>query len=88
MIVITTNEYSSGDFNRLYDNSWSGAKQTLDDIANANKEKELMDFLDEVFSGEVGDTELNDFLWFDREYIYEALGLDENGELTNDDDDF
>jgi hypothetical protein len=40
--------------------------------------------LEEVFScmGEVPtDTEVNDYLWFERDSIYEAVGLNENGEL-------
>lgn len=89
MTIITKNEYSKGDFYRLYDNSWSGAIQTLDDIKNANKEDEFMDYLEDVFceDEEVEDTALNDFIWFERDEIYNALGLDENGELIEEDED-
>lgn len=47
-----------------------------------------MQYLDEVFcdSDEITDTELNDFIWFERDTIYENLGLDENGEVITDDD--
>lgn len=62
----------------LYDRCWSGAIDTLKDI-----EEEFMDYLNEVFFDEqpVDLTELNDFIWFERDAIYEACGLDENGEL-------
>ena len=88
LVVKTINEYDKNDFGRLYENSWSGARQTLDDISNANLEEEFMQYLDEMFGAdEVGDTELNDFIWFGRDTIYDYLGLDENGEIPKDDED-
>lgn len=89
MTIITKNEYDRNDFYKLYDNSWSGAVDTLDDIKKADKEEELMDLLEMYFGDneEVEDTTINDFLWFDRDTIYEELGLDENGEVINDDED-
>ena len=88
LVVKTINEYDKNDFGRLYENSWSGARQTLDDISNADLEEEFMQYLDEMFGAdEVGDTELNDFIWFERDTIYDYLGLDENGEIPKDDED-
>ena len=88
IVVKTINEYDKNDFGRLYDNSWSGALDTLKDIQNADLEEEFMQYLEEVFceDEEITDTELNDFIWFERDSIYEYLGLDENGELPTDDD--
>ena len=41
-----------------------------------------MNFLEMVFCDEIPtDTAVNDFIWFERDYIYENLGLTENGEL-------
>lgn len=72
------------DYRTLKNNSWSGALDTLKDIEEADKEDELMYFLEEIFSGEIPtETEVNDFLWFERDYIYENLGLDENGRLID-----
>ena len=69
-------------FYALADMVWSGAVDTIADIQNANKEDEFMYFLEMVFCDEVQtDTEVNDFIWFERDYIYEKLGLTENGEL-------
>lgn len=77
MEVIT--EY--GHFWDLKDNSWLGALDTLADIEKADKEQELMDFLEEVFADRTPtDTEVNDLLWHDREYVYENVGLNKNGE--------
>jgi hypothetical protein len=72
------------DYRTLKNNSWSGALDTLKDIEEADKEDELMYFLEEIFNGEIPtETEVNDFLWFERDYIYESLGLDENGRLID-----
>jgi hypothetical protein len=87
LTIKSTNDYGTnlGDFNRLYDNSWGGAIQTLDDIINADKETEFMEYLEEIFGyeNEAEDTEVNDFIWFDREVIYDNLGLDEDGKSIN-----
>lgn len=64
---------------------WSGARDTLYDIQNTNKEDEFMNFLEAVFCDEVPtDTEINDFIWFERDYIYENIGLTKDGELPED----
>ena len=74
-------------FYELADMVWSGATDTIADIQNANKEDEFMNFLEAVFCDEVPtDTEVNDFIWFERDYIYENIGLTENGELPEDED--
>ena len=75
------------DFYALADMVWSGARDTIADIQNANKEDEFMNFLEMVFCDcdEVPtDTTVNDFIWFERDYIYENIGLTENGELPED----
>lgn len=69
-------------FEELKDNSWSGAVDTLEDIEKSDKEEELMELLEQVFFDEIPtDTEVNDYLWFERDEIYSNLGLNENGEL-------
>ena len=73
------------DYRTLKNNSWSGALDTLKDIEEADKEDELMYLLEEVVFVDTTptETEVNDFLWFERDYIYESLGLDENGRLID-----
>ena len=69
-------------FYELKENSWSGALDTLKDIENTDKEDELMALLEEVFMEKTPtETEVNDFLWFERDLIYENVGLNKNGEL-------
>lgn len=72
-------------FYELADMVWSGAVDTIADIQNANKENEFMNFLEMVFCDDVPtDTEVNDFIWFERDYIYENIGLTKDGELPED----
>ena len=74
-------------FYELADMVWSGAIDTIADIQNANKENEFMDFLEMIFMDREEiptDTEVNDFIWFERDYIYENIGLTENGNLPED----
>lgn len=72
-------------FYELADMVWSGAVDTIADIQNANKEDEFMDLIENVFCDDVPtDTNVNDFIWFEREYIYENIGLTENGNLPED----
>ena len=53
--------------------AWAGGKDTLQEIADWGKLDELNDLILSIRE-EWTDTGLNDFLWFDREYIYECLG--------------
>ena len=72
-------------FYELADMVWSGAVDTIADIQDANKENEFMNFLEMIFCEEVPtDTEINDFIWFERDYIYENIGLTEDGNLPED----
>ena len=69
------------DFNELFQNSWSGAINALKEIEKNDKENELMEFLEVVFSESVPtETEVNDFLWFESDYIYKSLGMSDNEE--------
>ena len=63
-------------FNDLYENSWSGAIDTLDTIIKNDMENELMEHLEEIFDINIPTaTEVNDYLWFESNYIYECLGI-------------
>lgn len=74
------------DFNDLKENSWSGAIDTINRIEEEGKEEELMDFLEECFTETPTDTEVNDFLWFEDEYIFEVLGIKDEDEDEEDED--
>ena len=67
------------DFNDLKRNSWSGAIATLEIVEKNDKEEELMQLLEDVFYDNIpSETEVNDFLWFDDEYIFESLEIENN----------
>lgn len=61
----------------LEDNSWGGAKDTLHTVLGHGLGEELMELIEATFEKDVTDTMLNDFLWFDDMYIFEALGIEE-----------
>lgn len=65
------------DFNDLMENSWSGAVYTLKTIEENEKEEELMALLESIFEDIPTETEINDFLWFDDDFIFEELGIEE-----------
>lgn len=63
----------------LYDfETWNGANYTKDIIIKADKVEEFNDFIEDIFYDRVPtETEINDFLWFDDEYIFESLNINE-----------
>ena len=67
------------DFDDIYQNSWSGAVDTLNTISNEGKEDDLMELLDELYPDGVDETELNDFLAFEDDYIFQNLDIDLGG---------
>lgn len=72
------------DFYDLCNSCWSGAQDTLRIIRDYDKEEEFMEHLKEVFESYFNNvptmTEVNDYLWFDWENIFEALGISETEE--------
>lgn len=67
------------DFEDLKRNSWSGAINTLEKIEENEKEEELMQLLEYTFEDVPTETEVNDFLWFDDDFIFEQLGIETEG---------
>lgn len=68
-------------FEDLKDNCWSGAIDTLNKVEEEGKEEELMDLLEEVFEGDIPTlTEVNDYLRFEDDEIFERLEIKEDGE--------
>lgn len=56
--------------------AWSGAKDTLDNLDNCGKLDELQELIESMDYDSWTETELNDFLWFEEDYIYECLGIE------------
>ena len=57
--------------------AWSGAKNTLNKLIELNKCEELEEVLEDLYPEGISETYLNDILWFDAEWIYEKLGIEE-----------
>ena len=57
--------------------AWSGAKDTLNKLIELDKCDDLEFILDDLYPEGLTDTQLNDILWFDDEWIYETLGIEE-----------
>ena len=58
--------------------AWSGAVETLETIKEHGKIKELEYLIQkEFFRKPPTETQINDFLWFDDEYIFEVLNIKE-----------
>ena len=75
-----TNVLNVYNFNDLYNSSWSGAIDTLNTIKENEKEDEFLQLLNDILSSYdngLDRTKVNDFIWFDRDYIYESLGIEE-----------
>lgn len=68
---MTIKEYSLENFN-----PGAGAIPTYNKIMEKGLENEFEDLMDELFPEGLTEMELNDFLWFEDEYIYEMLGID------------
>ena len=66
------------------DDWWSGGRDTIRDIIDAGKCDELERLAEMEFDGTSStDTDVNDWLWFERDYIYKSLGIgeeDDDGE--------
>ena len=57
--------------------AWSGGLDTLEIIRAYHKLDDLEDYLQEIFYDTIpSDTDINDFLWFERDTILFNLGID------------
>ena len=73
-------ETSFEDF--AYNKCWSGAKDTIAELTSDEVER-LGQYIEDMFEDEVDETELNDFLWFERDTIAEWLGYDDFDSIMN-----
>jgi len=60
--------------------AWSGAIDTKNTIVEHNKEDEFDFLIEELYPDGIDETKLNDILWFDPEWIFEVLGIQEEEE--------
>lgn len=64
--------------------AWSGAKDTQKTIIEAGKDEEFDQLIEELYPDGLSETQLNDILWFEPDWIYEILGINE--EETDEED--
>ena len=67
---------------------WGGACDTIKDIREAGLGEEFNRHIEETFMFDEEpprDVDINDYVWHDRASVYDALGLDEDGKLPDED---
>ena len=62
--------------------AWSGGRDTLVELT-FEQINQLDEAVSEMYSEGIDETELNDFLWFERDYIAEILGYENFDEIIN-----
>jgi len=55
--------------------AWSGAVETKQAIIDAGKAEAFDQMIDELYPDGISETELNDILWFEEDWIFEVLGI-------------
>lgn len=55
--------------------AWSGAVDTLNRVIAEGKTDELESVLNDIYPDGLSETQLNDILWFEDEWIFETLGI-------------
>tara|TARA_Y100000361_G_scaffold153251_1_gene174609 strand:+ start:522 stop:740 length:219 start_codon:yes stop_codon:yes gene_type:complete len=56
--------------------AWAGAKDTKQLILDNNKEDEFEFLMEDLYPDGMTDTQLNDILWFEEDWICEMLNID------------
>lgn len=70
---------------RLVDfDAWSGAIETKKQIIEAGKAEDFDNLIEELYPDGLSETALNDLLWFEEEWIFESLGMEEEEEEEED----
>lgn len=66
-----------------YFDAWSGAKDTKQTILENNKGEEFDSLIEELYPDGLSETQLNDILWFESDWIFENLGISTEEEENN-----
>ena len=56
--------------------AWSGAVDTKNTIIDNDKMEDFEALIDELYPDGLSETQLNDLLWFDSEWVFESLGIE------------
>lgn len=60
--------------------AWSGAVETKDRIINEGKADDFDSLIEELYPDGLSETQLNDILWFEEDWLFESLGITEEEE--------
>lgn len=75
------------DISDLYEfEAWSGGTYAQNKIVNAGLGEDFINELEIIYPEGLEDGALNDLLWHDAEWCFELVGLNEKGELIDDDE--
>jgi hypothetical protein len=55
--------------------AWGGAEETKDRIISEGKEDDFVSLIEELFENGISETQLNDLLRFDEEWIFSNLNI-------------
>lgn len=66
--------------------AWNGAVATKDLIIDHDKADEFDALIEELYPDGIDETQLNDILWFDDEWVLESLGIEEEDEDEDEED--
>lgn len=55
---------------------WANAIDTKNKIIECGKEEEFEELIDELYPDGIDEIKLNYLLWFDSDWIYEQLGIE------------
>ena len=60
--------------------AWSGAVDTKERIIQEGKADEFDNLIEELYPDGLSETQLNDILWFEEDWIFEMLGISDEEE--------
>ena len=59
-------------------NAWSGAINTKEILIEQGMDRNFDYLIEELYPDGISETQLNDILWFEQDWIFETLGIDLN----------
>jgi hypothetical protein len=68
------------DISLIHHDAWSGAVETKQAIIDADKVDEFDSMIEELYPDGISETQLNDILWFEEDWIFESLGINNDEE--------
>ena len=60
--------------------AWSGAVDTKERIINEGKANDFDSLIEDLYPEGLSETALNDLLWFEEDWLFEQLGIEDEEE--------